>query len=59
MTLVRVDFGRVIGTLADFFEREKLPYAVIGAFGLHAYGLTRATGDVDFVTGASAQPRLR
>jgi hypothetical protein len=53
-----VDFGRVIETLAEFFEREKLPYAVIGAFGLHAYGLTRATTDVDFVTDRAAQPRL-
>jgi len=53
-----VDFGRVIETLADFFEREKLPFAVIGAFGLHAYGLTRATTDVDFVTDMAAQPRL-
>lgn len=58
VTLVRVDFGRVIETLADFFEGEKLPYAVIGAFGLHAYGLTRATTDVDFVTDAAAQPSL-
>ena len=53
-----MDFGRVVETLAEFFEREKLPYAVIGAFGLHAYGLTRATIDVDFVTDAAAQPRL-
>lgn len=53
-----MDFRRVIETLADFFEREELPYAVIGAFGLHAYGLTRATTGVDFVTEASAQPRL-
>lgn len=53
-----MDFGRVIETLATFFEREKLSYAVIGAFGLHAYGLTRATTDVDFVTESAAQPRL-
>lgn len=53
-----MDFRRVIDTLAEFFEQEKLPYAVIGAFGLHAYGLTRATTDVDFVTDSGAQPRL-
>lgn len=53
-----MDFGRVIETLAEFFERERLPYAMIGAFGLHAYGLTRATTDVDFVTDSAAQPRL-
>ena len=53
-----MDFPRVIDLLAGFFEREKLPFAVIGAFGLHAYGLTRATTDLDFVTDSAAQPRL-
>jgi hypothetical protein len=53
-----LDFPRVIDLLAEFFERENLPYAVIGAFGLHAYGLTRATTDLDFVTDSAAQPRL-
>jgi len=33
-------------------------YAVIGAFGLHAYGLSRATSDLDFVTEFPAQARL-
>lgn len=53
-----MDFGKVIELLSGFFEREKLPFAVIGAFGLHAYGLTRATTDLDFVTDSAAQPRL-
>jgi hypothetical protein len=53
-----VDFRRVIEMVADFFEREKLPFAVIGAFGLHVYGLTRATTDVDFVTDSAARLRL-
>ena len=53
-----MDFPKVIDTVAEFFEREKLPFAVIGAFGLHAYGLTRATTDLDFVTDSAAQPRL-
>ena len=53
-----MDFPRVIGILADFFEREQLPFAVVGAFGLHAYGLTRATTDLDFVTDSVGQTRL-
>ena len=36
--------------LTDFFNHEKLDYALIGAFALHAYGYTRATKDVDFIT---------
>ena len=36
--------------IAEMFEREKADYAVIGAFALHAYGYTRATKDLDFVT---------
>lgn len=53
-----MNFPKVIDLLVDFFEREKVPFAVIGAFGLHAYGLTRATTDLDFVTDSAAQPHL-
>lgn len=53
-----MDFEKVIDLVSGFFEQEKLPFAVIGAFGLHAYGLTRATTDIDFVTDATARPRL-
>ncbi len=44
--------------IGQFFEREGLNYAIIGAFALHAYGLTRATRDLDFVTESSAQQPL-
>ena len=53
-----MDFARVIGLVAGFFEGEKFPYAVIGAFGLHAYGMSRATSDLDFVTELAAQAKL-
>ncbi|MEP6471505.1 MAG: hypothetical protein ABJC28_05780 [Acidobacteriota bacterium] len=53
-----MDFARVIDLVSGFFDREKFPFAVIGAFGLHAYGLTRATTDVDFVTESTARPSL-
>jgi hypothetical protein len=48
----------VIRKIAAFFERSGFPFAVIGAFGLHAYGLSRVTSDLDFVTDFAAQARL-
>ncbi len=53
-----MNFARVIKEVAVFFEREGQPFAVIGAFGLQAYGLIRATSDLDFVTENSAQAKL-
>ena len=53
-----MDFGKVLGTLVTFFEREGCRFAAVGAFGLHAYGLSRATLDLDLVTESEAQPRL-
>jgi len=41
--------------LMEFFEREKLDYALIGAFALYAYGYSRATRDVDFITRGESQ----
>jgi hypothetical protein len=48
----------VIREVTGFFEHERLPLAAIGAFALHAYGLSRATSDLDFVTELAAQARL-
>ncbi len=42
-------FKKVFQLLIDFFERERLDYALIGAFALKAYGYIRATQDVDFI----------
>ncbi len=53
-----MDFPKVLKSVAGFFESEGLKYAAIGAFGLHAYGLTRATSDLDFVVESRAQDRL-
>ncbi len=44
--------------VAGFFESEDFSYAVIGAFALHAYGRSRATSDLDFVTEFRAQQKL-
>lgn len=53
-----MDFGKVLGTLASFFERTGYRYAAVGAFGLQAYGLSRATLDLDLATESAAQPTL-
>ena len=45
-----MDFGRVFATIAGFLEAEGFPFAVVGAFGLHAFGVTRATQDLDMAT---------
>lgn len=42
-------FKKVFQTLIDKFERERMDYALIGAFALNAYGYVRATQDVDFI----------
>ncbi len=44
--------------MAEFFDGEGLAFAIIGAFGLQAYGLNRATSDLDLVTDFKAQAKL-
>jgi len=39
----------LIQSMADFFEKEEIQYALIGAFALYGYGYVRATRDVDFL----------
>lgn len=53
-----MDVRRVAETLRDFFAEREIPFAVVGGFGLHAYGLTRATFDLDLLTTAEAQADL-
>jgi hypothetical protein len=36
----------VFDTVSDFFEREKMDYAVIGGFALFGFGYIRATQDM-------------
>jgi hypothetical protein len=55
---VALDFGRVLDTVAGFFERTGGRYAIAGAFALHAYGLSRGTLDLDFVVPVEAQAEL-
>lgn len=53
-----MNFPKVINEIAGFLDREKVRFALAGAFALHAYGLSRATSDLDFVTEASVRERL-
>jgi len=51
-------FKKTFQLLIDFFEREKIDYALIGAFALKAYGYTRATQDVDFIARHKDQQKI-
>lgn len=44
--------------MTDFFVRESIDYALVGAFALAAYGYSRATSDVDFLTRYEHQARI-
>jgi hypothetical protein len=54
-----VDFAAVLSQLKRFFEQHQVRYALAGAFALHAHGITRATGDLDFVVEESGKESLR
>ena len=53
-----MNFKNQILLLTDYFKRENFDYAIIGAFALHAYGYTRATIDVDFITRIKYQDKI-
>ena len=58
LSSVAVDFVHAFDLVASFLEGRGFPVALIGGFGLHAYGITRATFDLDLVTEAAAQDAL-
>jgi hypothetical protein len=53
-----VDFIRVLDTVTRFLDDRGFRYALVGAFALSAYGLSRATQDLDFAVDAEAQGDL-
>ncbi len=53
-----MDFEAIFNELFTFLSDEGCRFAIVGAFGLHAYGLSRATGDLDFILDAICQARL-
>lgn len=53
-----MDFSRVLHLVGGFFEDVDYPFAVIGALGLAARGVSRATFDVDIVVQGDAQDEV-
>ncbi len=53
-----MDFARVLDRIASLLDEGGFPYALVGGLGLHAYGHSRATFDLDLVTRAEAQTPL-
>jgi hypothetical protein len=53
-----VDFVRVLDTVIRFLDDRGFRYALVGAFALSAYGLSRATQDLDLVVDAAARRDL-
>ena len=44
-----MQFDEVLQTLARFFERDRIPFALIGGLAMQALGFSRFTRDADFV----------
>jgi hypothetical protein len=50
-----VNFGEVLERIAKRLEAEKVPFALIGGLGLAAFGIPRATVDLDLLVPRAAQ----
>jgi len=53
-----VDFPRVLGEVARFLDAQGARWGIAGAVALQAYGLTRATTDLDFVVDQTIKAEL-
>ncbi len=53
-----MQFDEVLRTWRDFFERERIRYAVIGGLAMQAWGRSRFTKDADFAVDRNAQPQV-
>jgi hypothetical protein len=53
-----MQFETVLTTFADFFQREKIRYVVIGGLAVQAWGHSRLTKDVDVAVDAGARERV-
>ena len=53
-----MDFEAIIPELVSFFFKKSYMFAIAGAFSLHAYGLSRATSDLDFIVELKCQSDL-
>jgi hypothetical protein len=50
-----VQFDEVLRTLASFFGREHIPFALIGGLAMQALGYSRFTRDADLVVGRESR----
>jgi len=53
-----LDFGQVASHVLPVLEEHGYPCAVVGGLGLHAYGHSRVTFDLDLLTLSKAQEML-
>ena len=53
-----MDFSGVLRKVDDFFVRHQRPWALAGAAALNAYGLSRATQDLDCIAEREIQEAL-
>jgi hypothetical protein len=53
-----MNFRAALEKLIQFFSKEEMDFALIGAFALNAYGYVRATQDIDFLVRARDQDKI-
>jgi hypothetical protein len=53
-----VQFDEVLKTFGEFFDRERIRYAVIGGLAVQAWGRSRLTKDVDFAVDVDARDQV-
>ena len=53
-----MDFASVLRTFGEFFERERIRYAVVGGVAVTTWGRVRSTKDVDFAVEAGGRLRV-
>jgi hypothetical protein len=54
----QMEFARVLESVARFLEERGYRHALVGAFALAAYGMSRATQDLDIAVDAPGQQAL-
>lgn len=53
-----MQLAEILERFDTFLSREGIPHLVVGGLAMHAWGLSRATRDVDFVVPRVAQGRV-
>ena len=53
-----MEFAKVLDAVSRFLDERGFRYALVGAFALSSYGLSRATRDIDFAVDARSQRDL-